>query len=104
MKRVYRAADIIEAQMVLDDLLAAGLKAHVSGSYLTGAIGDLPQDSVVSVWISSEQHYDRAREVVDAFEKARNTEHPDRFCRKCGEKNAGSFSQCWSCEAFFPAD
>nr|MBX2837742.1 DUF2007 domain-containing protein [Gammaproteobacteria bacterium] len=56
MKRVYRAANIIEAQILLDDLKAAGLEARISGAYLSGAVGELPPSELISVWISSDAH------------------------------------------------
>lgn len=99
MPVVYRAANIIDAQLVADELKAAGLKPRISGSFLSGAVGELPPDQVVSVWIDVEQHMVRARQVVTEFEASQRTDGEDKPCHQCNEMLAPQFGKCWNCGA-----
>ena len=63
MKIVYRAENIIDANLVKNALEAENIPAFVSGYYLTGAIGDLPPMSLVNVMVS-EIDLERARAVA----------------------------------------
>ncbi len=90
---------MLDAQMVLDELLAAGLKARISGAHLSGAVGELPPSELLSVWIESEHHYDRARQIVDAFEATQQMKGADKPCHRCREMLAPQFGQCWNCGA-----
>lgn len=64
MKIVYRAENIIDANLVKNALEAENIPAFVSGYYLTGAIGDLPPMSRVNVMVS-EIDVERARTVAE---------------------------------------
>lgn len=55
MKVAYHAANVIDAQLVVDLLAAAGIPAHVQGSYLSGGIGELPAGELVRVWVATDQ-------------------------------------------------
>jgi hypothetical protein len=52
MRIVYRAENIIDANLVRNVLEGAGIPAHVSGEYLTGAMGELPVMGLVSVLVA----------------------------------------------------
>ncbi|HEX3896466.1 MAG TPA: DUF2007 domain-containing protein [Rudaea sp.] len=52
MKIVYRAENIIDANLVKNALEHDNIPAFVSGQYLTGAIGELPPMSLVNVMVS----------------------------------------------------
>jgi len=97
---VYRAATIVDAQLVLDELKAAGLQARISGSYLSGAIGEVAVNELISVWIDTDRHYDRAREVVKEFEAAQRMAGADIACHQCKEMLAPQFGKCWNCGAW----
>jgi len=64
VKIVYRAENIIDANLVKNALEAENIPAFVSGYYLTGAIGDLPPMSLVNVMVS-EIDVERARTVAE---------------------------------------
>lgn len=55
MVPVYDADNLIDAQLVLDLLLDAGLQAHVSGAALSGGVGELPVSGLVKVWVRDDQ-------------------------------------------------
>lgn len=97
MLQVYTASHIVDAQLVLDELLDAGLQARMSGSYLSGAIGELPPDSLISIWIDEPRHAELARRIIDEFEASRKLEGPERVCRNCGERMGPQFGRCWQC-------
>ncbi|HEX4481774.1 MAG TPA: DUF2007 domain-containing protein [Rudaea sp.] len=78
MKIVYRAENIIDANLVKNALEAEDIPAFVSGYYLTGAIGDLPPMSLINVMVAGID-LERAIAVaqrVDA-DLAEYRSHPD---------------------------
>ena len=97
MLKIYSAESIIDAQLLCDQLADQRIDAIVKGGYLTGAIGELPPDQLVSVWITDEVDESRAKDIVRAFEAQRQTEAQDIFCGHCGEVNQTTFRLCWSC-------
>lgn len=60
---VYDAANAFDAQLVHDLLQGAGVPAHVSGAGLVGAVGELPADGLVQVWVH-EDHALPARRLI----------------------------------------
>ncbi|MDO9004320.1 MAG: DUF2007 domain-containing protein [Aquabacterium sp.] len=69
MKTVYNAANVLEAQMLLDVLRQEGITAHLRGAYLQGAMGELPAAGLVRLEVAEEDHL-RAREAIDRWEAA----------------------------------
>lgn len=69
MKIVYRAENLIDANLVKGVLEAEGVCAFVSGEYLTGAVGELPYWNLVSVMVA-EQDVERAAPVVRGVDAA----------------------------------
>lgn len=54
MKIIYRASDIIEAQIVSGMLNADGIEAFVSGYYLQGGVGGLAAADFANVQVADE--------------------------------------------------
>ena len=52
MKIIYRAENIIDANLVKAALADAGIQAFVSGEYLTGGVGQLPALDLVTVMVA----------------------------------------------------
>ena len=69
VKIVYRAENIIDANLVKGALEQAGVQSFVAGEYLTGAIGQLPAWDLVLVMVS-EADIERAAPVVESIDKA----------------------------------
>lgn len=67
MTPVYDAENAIDAQLVCDLLLSAGLEALVFGADLAGGVGELPAGGLVRVWVAPEQ-VTQARELIDAWQ------------------------------------
>lgn len=63
MKIVYRAADIIEAEIVKGMLVANGIEANVSGFYLQGGVGEIAPTGLANVFVPDED-YGSAKELV----------------------------------------
>jgi len=104
MPLIYRAANTVEAQLIVDELSAAGMQAHVTGSYLSGAIGELPPTEVIGVWLDQAQHSDRARGVIEEFEASRKQPAIDWQCHRCKEWAGREFGACWQCGQARPFD
>jgi hypothetical protein len=69
MKTIYEAANIVEADIIVNVLRQEGIAAYVEGKYLPGAFGDLPLAGLVRV-VADEPDVERARAVVAEWEKA----------------------------------
>jgi hypothetical protein len=67
VKIVYRAENIIDANLVKNALEHEGIPAFVSGQYLTGAAGELPPLSLVSVMVA-EIDWPRARAIAERID------------------------------------
>ena len=67
MQIVYRAANIIDANLVKKALEAEGIPAFVGGQYLTGAIGELPPMPLVNVMVSAID-WPRARTIAESVD------------------------------------
>lgn len=78
MKIVYRAENIIDANLVKAALADAGIRAFVSGEYLTGGVGQLPALDLVTVMVA-ETDFELAApiaESIDATLRERRGEAP----------------------------
>ena len=70
MRVVYQAENILDAHLVRGALEHEGVRAWVTGEYLTGAIGQLPVCGLVAVMVD-ERDLDAAHSVIAALELAR---------------------------------
>ncbi|MGH7747362.1 MAG: DUF2007 domain-containing protein [Candidatus Dormibacteria bacterium] len=52
MRIIYRAENIIDANLVKGSLEQEGIPAYVAGAYLTGAAGQLPVSDLVAVMVA----------------------------------------------------
>ena len=97
MKRVYCAANLPDAHLVLHLLQSEGIVAHVFNENLQGGLGDIPfTHTYPEVWIEDDRDYERARQLVKARDRA--PANPGTVaCEKCGEENPRNFQLCWNC-------
>lgn len=95
---------MVEAQLIVDELQAGGMRARITGSYLSGAIGELPPSEVIGVWLDQVQHSDRARAVIEEFESSRKKVTRDWQCDRCQEWAGREFGACWQCGQSRPYD
>ncbi len=76
MKVVYKAENIIDANLVKGLLEAEGMMAFVDGQHLQGGIVELPAAGLVSVAVS-ESDEDAALKIVAEFEKEATAQNDD---------------------------
>jgi len=100
MRKLYEAADRMEAQMLMDYLQEQEIPCVLLGDYLSGAAGELPANIFPTLWVIEDRHYPRARQLVREFGRggvaeARGAE-PWR-CPICGEMVDPDFDICWNC-------
>jgi hypothetical protein len=76
MKRVFQAANHIQAHMVMHVLQQAGIHAHVQGEYLQSGAGELPLGNLVAVAVDDED-VEIAREIISDWEKLMNEPDTD---------------------------
>lgn len=99
MLRIYGAADLPDAHIVLGLLHQAGIEARVLNQHARGGLGDLPFGEVYpEVWIDNDGDRERARQIVEAYQ-AKAVDAGVRHCPNCGEESPGNFDQCWNCGA-----
>ena len=67
MKIVYRAENIIDANLVKAALTDAGIQAFISGEYLTGGVGTLPALDLVTVMVA-EPDFERAASIAEGID------------------------------------
>ena len=86
MKRVFRAASLLQVAHARNLLIAAGIDSELRNQYLAGALGDLPMlEPWPQLW------------VEDALESA----GAPWVCAQCGEQLEPQFTTCWRCGAAF---
>lgn len=97
MRRLYSAASLTDAYLLLHRLQHAGIAAHVLNAHAGGGLGDIPFTHVwPEVWIEQDGEFERAHVVISQYESA-NANGPIRWCDVCGEENPPTFEYCWNC-------
>lgn len=97
MRRVYTAANLPEAHIVLGLLRQQGIAARVLNEHARGGLGELPFDETCpEVWIEDDADFERALAAVRAYE-TRQAERPPQRCALCGEESPADFDVCWNC-------
>lgn len=95
MKRVFRAASLIQVAHARNVLLSAGIRSELRNQYLAGALGDLP---MLETW--PQLYVDDEDEQVALRALARAAAAPSGAswtCGQCGEVLEPQFTQCWRC-------
>ena len=100
MRRVYTAATLPEAHLILQQLESVGIKARVFNENAQGAIGELPvTDTWPDIWIVQNHQFPAARAVIERYESSSESE---LLCNSCGEFSPSRFEVCWQCGAVLP--
>lgn len=101
MKRAYTAAHLPDAHLLAHTLETHGIRTHVFNESLQGGFGELPQ-IYPEVWIVDEQDWERARALVENFERDVTASEGVVRCGQCHEDNPSTFEICWQCGAVLP--
>lgn len=96
-RKVYIAADPINAEIVKDFLDGHGIEAEVHGCYLWGGMGQLPADVYPTVWVSDASDHDEARRLIERFEAGDTRRGRPWQCPQCRERLDAQFDACWRC-------
>ena len=100
MRRVYTAATLLEAHLILQQLESVGINAQVFNQNAQGAIGELPvTDTWPDVWIVQNHQFCAARAVIERYESSPENE---LLCDSCGEISPSRFEVCWQCHGVLP--
>ncbi len=95
MKRVFRAASLIQVAHARNVLLTAGIQSELRNQYLAGALGDLP---MLETW--PQLYVEDGDEQAALRALARAAAAPTGVawtCELCGEVLEPQFTNCWRC-------
>lgn len=100
MKRVFRAASLVEVAHARNVLLSAGIQSELRNQYLGGALGDLP---MLETWPQLYvEDNDEAAALKTLARAAKAPQGPPWTCVQCGEHSEPQFTHCWCCGAPAP--
>ncbi|MBF7730380.1 putative signal transducing protein [Pseudomonas sp. N040] len=69
MQRIYEPENLLEAQMLLGMLASEGVSAHLTGTHLLGAIGELPVAGLLGLLVADDE-VQRASGLIAAYNAA----------------------------------
>ncbi|UCD66988.1 MAG: DUF2007 domain-containing protein [Betaproteobacteria bacterium] len=96
MRRIYTAATLPDAHLVVGLLDQAGIAARVFNENAQGGVGEIPfTHAWPEVWLEKEDDAGRALEIIRTLERG-GASHQVQ-CRGCGESNPDNFEICWNC-------
>jgi hypothetical protein len=95
MKRVYRAASLLQVAHARNVLISAGIDCELRNIYLAGAAGDLP---LMETWPQLYVADADEPRALRALARAASTETGAPWtCEECGENLEPQFTTCWRC-------
>ncbi len=95
MKRVFRAASLIQVAHARNLLLTAGIHSELRNQYLAGAMGDLP---MLETWPQLYVDDDDEEAALRALARAAAPPTGAPWtCAQCGEVLEPQFTSCWHC-------
>lgn len=97
MVKLYAAANLQEAQIIVGMLANAGIESQVFNQHSQGALGEIPLgETYPEIWLSDERDLGLAQKLMSVYERPADTTE-EAACSKCGEPNPVNFSLCWHC-------
>ncbi|MBM3107474.1 DUF2007 domain-containing protein [Pseudomonas sp. P66] len=69
MQRIYEPESLLEAEMLIGMLESEGVKVHLIGRDLMGAMGDLPMQGLLALAVADDQA-EYARQMIAAYNSA----------------------------------
>jgi hypothetical protein len=99
MKRLYEAADRIEAQLLVDFLAQHHIPAVIFGDYLSGGAGELPAMVFPAVWLLEDADLVPAERRLQEFLRRRegSCEAGRWRCPRCAAEVDAQLDLCWRC-------
>jgi hypothetical protein len=103
MIRVYEAANLQDAHILLGLLTQARIPARILNAHAQGGLGDIPfGETYPGVWIEDERDLPRARQLVADYQ-SQPVAAGTQTCVACGEESPANFHTCWNCGASLSA-
>ena len=101
-KKIYSAANAVEAHMIQGLLEQESIGTNLSGESLSTAWGGLQTDFNEVEILVEEEKYAEALQIIANYEDilkqpAQNGESWE--CEECNKVNPKTFEMCWSCQA-----
>ena len=95
MKRVYRAASLLQVAHARNVLISAGIECELRNVHLAGALGDLP---IMETWPQLYVNDADERYALGALAGAAATQPGAPWtCEGCCEQLEPQFTCCWRC-------
>jgi len=95
VKRVYRAASLLQVAHARNVLISAGIQCELRNVHLAGALGDLP---MMETWPQLYVHDADERYALGALARAAAVQPGAPWiCEECGEQLEPQFTSCWRC-------
>jgi Putative prokaryotic signal transducing protein len=95
VKRVYRAASLLQVAHARNVLIAAGIPCELRNLYLAGALGDLPMmETWPQLYVEDADEQYALRALARAASAAAGTAW---ICEECKEQLEPQFTSCWRC-------
>jgi hypothetical protein len=70
----------------------------IRNEYLSAASGAIPfTECYPELWILNDEHYPRAKEVLDQWLAPQNQKPDSWVCPRCEEEIESQFTSCWKC-------
>jgi hypothetical protein len=102
MIKTYTAANLQDAHILLGLLASSGIEARILNASAQGGLGEIPFASTYpEIWLEHARDLERARAVIESFDRPQSTGAPRR-CSNCGEESPARFELCWKCGAEIP--
>jgi hypothetical protein len=95
MKRVYRAASLLEVAHARNVLITAGVRCELRNIHLAGALGELPMMETWPQLYVEDSDESYARSILARAAAAPSGAH--WACEDCGESLEPQFTTCWRC-------
>ena len=99
MKRIYSAANLMEAHIILDLLSHVGINARLFNENAQSGVGEIPfTHAYPEIWVMNDSDVERGKLVINRYESS-PIDTGIVFCTACGEENPRNFQLCWHCGA-----
>ena len=97
MKRVFRAASLLQVAHARNILVSAGISCEIRNQYLAGAMGELPMmETWPQLYVDDVDEARALRALACAAAPAAGSHW---VCDVCGERLEPQFTSCWRCGA-----
>ncbi|MBA2352410.1 MAG: DUF2007 domain-containing protein [Burkholderiales bacterium] len=102
MKKLYSAANLPDAHIVLNLLANEGIDVRIFNQNAQGGLGEIPvNEAYPEVWLCNPKDSVRAKRILLEYQCG-PLEMGLASCANCGEENPGNFQICWNCSATLP--